>query len=147
LLNKAYEDNQNENEYSQCLGLCPTGWTTNGNKDKVCRQCDESCSACEDNGKTGDAARCTECAPTHKMLYAADSKCFTSCGLGYYQVYKDAATGYGNCDKCQLPCAECQGDKQNCTWCEWRVPFATPDDPKPPFKNNGYKTPALFVSK
>lgn len=70
------------------------------------------------------------------MLYAAGSRCFKSCGSeeGYYEVYK-AADGYGNCDRCQAPCAECQGDKQNCTWCQWDK------------KLTGGSTPALFVSK
>ena len=50
LLNKAYEANGNANAYSQCLGRCPEGWTTAGDPNKVCRPCDESCAACEDNG-------------------------------------------------------------------------------------------------
>jgi len=70
------------------------------------------------------------------MLYAAASRCFKSCASepGYYEVYKNA-DGYGNCDRCQTPCAACRGDKQNCTWCQW--------DAKLP----GGSTPALFVSK
>ena len=104
----------NTNAYAQCLGLCPPGWTTNGDPDKVCVQCDESCLSCQDNGPgigVGDVKKCTRCAATHPMLYAAKSQCFVACGQGYYQVYKDPETGQGNCDQCQPPCAECKGDK------------------------------------
>lgn len=27
--------------------------------------------------------------------------------FGYYQVFLNKTSGYGNCDECQLPCAEC----------------------------------------
>ena len=121
------------------MDVCPVGWTTNGNTEKICQPCDPSCAACEDNGEVGDIARCTQCAASHPMWYSPESRCFESCGLGYYTAYKDVDKAGkvvgGSCGKCQTPCAECQGDSRNCTWCQW--------DPK----KAGGQTPALFVSK
>ena len=39
---------------SFCENLCNPGFTSNGNLEKKCQNCDVSCATCIDNGEIGD---------------------------------------------------------------------------------------------
>lgn len=48
-----------------CRPTCELGYTSNGNPEKVCEACDESCKTCRDNGVVGDKSKCIDCADDH----------------------------------------------------------------------------------
>lgn len=70
------------------------------------------CRTCQDNGLVGDKDKCKSCSRSHPFMYSPDNVCYKECGIGYYEVNKQA------CDKCSEPCKDCFGDKFNCTLCD-----------------------------
>ena len=52
---------------SVCGDSCDSGWTTNGDKNKICETCDVSCVTCQDKGMIGDRSQCLECATGYDL--------------------------------------------------------------------------------
>lgn len=91
-------------EGGQCKASCSSVSTSNGNPEKVCEACDESCRGCFDKGEPEDKYRCKKCSSGFGMTFAPDNRCFKSCTHGYFQINPE------QCGKCASPCLACEGD-------------------------------------
>ena len=67
---------------SLCSESCDTGWTTDGDPNKVCQRCEASCLDCYDNGEVGDKSQCKECAPGFNFRLGL--QCVQQCPFGTY---------------------------------------------------------------
>lgn len=111
---------------STCAISCDPGYTSNGGNPQdgyFCVKCNPSCATCEDEGNVGDKDKCVTCNPTHPFLVQKTKKCEKSCGRGLYEIKPDVTQLADKnftkaCDLCELPCADCTGNRLNCTACD-----------------------------
>lgn len=61
------------------------GFTTNGDRNKICVKCDPTCKTCIDEGNVGDKFRCKDCSDNSKYFYPVNKKCTGSCETGFYE--------------------------------------------------------------
>lgn len=95
------------------------GFTTNGDRNKVCGKCDPTCKSCLDEGNVGDKLRCRECSDNSKYFYPASKKCTGLCENGFYESSRFT------CSSCSQPCYQCSGSATSCTDCfkDSKLPF------------------------
>lgn len=74
----------NKGGLSNCQVQCDSGFTSDGNKDKICDNCNEVCKTCVDNGRKGDKDKCIECSEEFPYMYSATSTCMKECGVGFW---------------------------------------------------------------
>lgn len=94
-----------------CQENCNTGFTTNGDTNKVCLSCDPMCATCQDTGTVGDKFKCTKCADSTPFIYP-DKKCMRTCEGGFYE--SKAKT----CSPCSSPCFSCNSTATQCMDCQ-----------------------------
>ena len=93
---------------SVCGTSCESGWTTNGDKNKMCERCDISCETCQDKGIVGDRSTCLTCAAGYDLRLG--QQCVDRCPLGTYQ-------SGARCLPCDSTCLTCDGQADFCTSC------------------------------
>ena len=68
-----------------CESSCRTGYTSNGNPNKVCQFCDPSCASCRDTATVGDIVQCLNCSSTFPFRIDKTNQCIPQCSKGYYE--------------------------------------------------------------
>ena len=94
---------------SVCAEECASGWTTDGDPNKVCQRCEASCKDCLDNGEVGDRRQCRECADGFNLRLGQE--CVQQCPFGTYQ-------SGSRCLECDSSCLTCEGSATFCTSCD-----------------------------
>ena len=94
-----------------CRPKCELGFTTNGNVDKICSPCHESCLRCRDNGQVGDYKICESCSPSFPYSLDGTDSCLADCELGMFYSTETS------CSFCKDPCEGCSRRETNCTSC------------------------------
>lgn len=110
----------------------------------MCVACDASCETCHQNGLPGDRARCYLCSDKHPYQLVGEPVCLAKCfganpaegrDRGYYlssftnttdSTAAEAdetdnsvtAASKQTCSRCEAPCRDCEGGKDQCTACE-----------------------------
>lgn len=97
---------------STCTYTCELGFTSNGNPEKHCEKCDESCKTCRDNAAVGDKKLCIDCADDHRFRISQTDTCLRECKLGMYQSTANS------CAYCRSPCNTCEETESKCTSCK-----------------------------
>jgi len=69
----------------KCLTSCDFGFTSNGDPDHRCTNCDTSCKGCEDNGQPKDAEQCIDCSNTHPYRWKETQICLNTCNQGIFE--------------------------------------------------------------
>jgi len=106
--------------YVESKGLCKTecdfDFTSNGDPDHRCTNCDTSCEDCADDGKVDDAKQCISCSETHPYRWKETKICLNTCNQGIFekslfQLSED------KCADCEDPCKGCYNSGSFCTSC------------------------------